>query len=128
MTSKQFYFAFSEAVNYDDADAFISDLALSSMFMDNEDENAVPETELLEELSKIWEVSHMSIRDIRNISGLTQQSFCEKFLIPKRTLENWESTGKEKRNCPSYVKLLLSHACGIINFGKWEYKWQKQKI
>ena len=46
----------------------------------------------------------MSIREIRQDTGLTQAEFAEKFHIPKRSIENWESG---KRKCPEYVNYLL---------------------
>lgn len=49
----------------------------------------------------------MNIKEIRLISGLSQQAFSDKYKIPKRTIENWES---EKRKCPDYVRQLLERA------------------
>ena len=46
----------------------------------------------------------MDIKEIRSISGLTQQAFSEKYGIPKRSIENWEGG---KRNPPEYVIKLL---------------------
>lgn len=37
----------------------------------------------------------MKVRDIRNLTGLSQVKFCKKYKIPRRTLEDWES-GKSK--------------------------------
>ena len=49
----------------------------------------------------------MTIREMRALLGLTQVAFSEKYNIPKRTIENWE-TGK--RECPQYVLELLERA------------------
>lgn len=46
----------------------------------------------------------MRIKELRLKAGLTQQSMSDKFEIPKRTIENWE-TGKNK--CPVYVEKLI---------------------
>lgn len=46
----------------------------------------------------------MNIKEIRLISGLSQQAFSDKYKIPKRTIENWEGG---KRNPPDYVVALL---------------------
>ncbi len=46
----------------------------------------------------------MTIKEIRALTGLSQVKFAEKYNIPRRTLENWES---EKAQCPPYVKELL---------------------
>lgn len=51
----------------------------------------------------------MTIKEIRNRSGLSQAAFGDKYSIPKRTIENWEADEgkKEHRNCPDYVLKLL---------------------
>ena len=46
-----------------------------------------------------------TIKALRAASGLTQEKFAEKYNIPKRTIENWE-TGK--RIPPDYLVELLS--------------------
>ena len=47
------------------------------------------------------------IKKLRELTGLSQQAFSEKYKIPKRTIENWEGG---KRNQPEYVILLLERA------------------
>lgn len=44
------------------------------------------------------------IKDIRKMTGLSQAKFAEKYSIPRRTIENWES---EKTSPPPYVITLL---------------------
>jgi len=46
----------------------------------------------------------MSIKEERINAGLTQQQMSDLMLIPKRTIENWE-TGY--RQCPPYVERLV---------------------
>ena len=46
----------------------------------------------------------MEIKELRMLSGLSQQAFSEKYGIPKRSIENWEGG---KRNPPEYVVNLL---------------------
>lgn len=46
----------------------------------------------------------MTIKEMRALLGITQAAFSEKYNIPKRTIENWESG---KRECPQYVHNLL---------------------
>lgn len=48
-----------------------------------------------------------TIKALRQSTGLSQAAFCERFDIPKRTLENWE-TGS--RTPPPYVVKLLEAA------------------
>lgn len=49
----------------------------------------------------------MEIKELRILSGLSQQAFSEKYDIPKRSIENWEGG---KRNPPEYVISLLERA------------------
>lgn len=45
---------------------------------------------------------------IRQMSGLTQAAFAEKYNIPKRTIETWEASSESaRRNAPDYVLDLL---------------------
>lgn len=48
----------------------------------------------------------MSIKELREASGMTQKSFSEFFGIPKRTIENWEGG---KRECPEYLLDLIEY-------------------
>ena len=47
------------------------------------------------------------IKSIRSFSGLSQKAFSEKYHIPKRSIEDWE-TGK--RHAPAYIYTLLAFA------------------
>lgn len=40
----------------------------------------------------------MNIKEIRLISGLSQQAFSDKYKIPKRTIENWEAVKEIRLN------------------------------
>lgn len=46
----------------------------------------------------------MEVKELRMLSGLSQQAFSDKYKIPKRSIENWEGG---KRNPPEYVISLL---------------------
>ena len=50
-----------------------------------------------------------SIKELRELTGLSQTAFSKKYNIPKRTIENWE-TGTRKP--PAYVLELLE---SVIN-------------
>ena len=49
----------------------------------------------------------MTIKEMREKLGLTQELFANRYNIPKRTIENWESG---KRNPPAYVLEMLENA------------------
>lgn len=104
MTDKQFNTIFREACSKQNKELFVSDWVLSLTFDENEDL-----IKLSEEIAKIWDVAHLSIKEIRAKTGLSQIKFCERFCIPRRTLENWES-GINK--CPAYTRLMLAQLVG----------------
>ena len=109
MTINQYHLALTEIENYTDRDAFVSDLALSSAFPEESDL-----TETVSALSMIWDAYHMTIRDLRTASGLSRMDFSRRFCIPIRTIENWECTGPNARECPVYVRLLIADAIGLM--------------
>lgn len=105
MTDKQFNTIFREACADQNKEIFVSDWALSSIFDESEDL-----IKLSEEIAAIWEVAHLSIKEIRAATGLSQIKFCERFCIPRRTLENWEAGTNE---CPDYTRLMLAQLVGL---------------
>lgn len=62
------------------------------------------DNEYVLDANEIFDDNDNPIKDARNRLGLSQQKFAEKFEIPTRTLEDWES-GKSKP--PKYVMNLL---------------------
>lgn len=46
----------------------------------------------------------MDIREMRKRTGMTQHDFAQRLGIPKRTVQNWETS---ERECPQYVKQLI---------------------
>lgn len=108
MTDKTFNFLFFDALNRADRDAYVSDWALSSAWGDD------PEAEIpaarIEALGQLWDAAHLTIRDIRAHTGLSQAAFAIRYCIPRRTVENWESG---VRSCPDYLRLLLVQATGL---------------
>ena len=51
----------------------------------------------------------MTIKEIRALTGLSQQAFAEKYEIPFNTYRTWESNPESARHraCPVYVLKLL---------------------
>lgn len=60
----------------------------------------------------------MTIKEIRQLTGLSQKEFSDKYHIPKRSIENWE-TGSRK--CPKYVLELIEFRVKS-EYGVWEDK------
>lgn len=109
MTNKQRIVCIQEAQNYTNRDAYISDLAMSSIWGI---QNGDPPMCRLEALAKIYDAVTHSIKDIAADAGLSQRGLAERFAIPYRTMEDW-CTGK--RQCPLYVKLMMQEILGLFN-------------
>lgn len=108
MTDKQFYEAFADALMVKDRDEYIFDWALSSVWGDAADAE-VPDRRI-SNLGALWDVAHASVREIRAYTGLTRTNFALRYLIPYRTVENWERGDSQ---CPDYVRLLLAQVTGF---------------
>ena len=47
------------------------------------------------------------LKEARKSAGLTQQQLADMTLIPKRTIESWESVGKAGRDAPEWCQRLV---------------------
>ena len=48
----------------------------------------------------------MTVKELRNLTGLSQLKFAEKYEIPRRTIEDWE---RDLHLPPDYVLKLLEY-------------------
>ena len=109
MTDMQFPACVRECASYDDVDAYVSDMARSSIW-GNAEVKDIP-TERLDLLRTIYAAVNRPVREIVAASGLSQAAFAEHYCIPRRTVENWCSGSRE---CPLYTRLLLQRAEGLL--------------
>lgn len=77
-----------EMENYTDKDSYVSDIALSSFWEDPDDMLTVP-SERITYLQNLWDICHMSIKDIAKLAGLSQRKLAERFAISYSTVEKW---------------------------------------
>ena len=59
----------------------------------------------------------MNIKELRTLTGMSQQKFGDYFKIPRRTIQNWES---EVNQCAEYLVELMEFKLkneGIIKGG-----------
>ena len=110
ITDEQFYTLAGGAVKYTDRDAYISDYSLSSIWGDADGAADIP-PERIELVAKMWDICHLSPKDIRAAAGLTQAAFSQRFLISTRAIEQWEGG---QRECRLYLRLLLAEAVGLF--------------
>ena len=64
-----------------------------------------------ERLSNIWDLAHLSMRELVSRTRLSQTTFAKQAGIPLRTVQDWCC---EKRACPAYVRFLLAEHYGLI--------------
>ena len=48
----------------------------------------------------------MTFKELRDLSGMTRNQFCEYFGIPYRTVQSWELGD---RVCPEYLLVLMEY-------------------
>lgn len=108
MTDKLFCALFAAALNAADRDAFVSDWSLSSAWGDALDADSPADR--IDLLARLWDAAHLTIRDIRAHTGLSQAAFATRYCIPTRTVEDWE---RGVRTCPDYLRLLLEESAGL---------------
>lgn len=110
LTDEQFYTLVRGTEEYTDRDSYVSEFCLSSMWGIMDDSVDIP-AERIELVAGVWDICRLSIKDIRAAAGLTQLAFSRRFLIPTRTIEEWEAG---RRQCSLYLRLLLAEAAGIF--------------
>lgn len=98
-----------EAQNYTDRDTYVSDLALSSVWGDEEGADIPPER--LEWLGQLWDAVHRSVKDIAKAAGMSQRKLAERFDVPYRTAEYWCSNPAA---CALYVRLMMQECLGLL--------------
>lgn len=94
---------YAEAGAYNDRDAYISDMALSSILGDAEGTEI--SVDRLPLLGGIWDGAHCTIPELLEKYGLAQTGFAQYFRIPLRTVQNWCGG---QRECPPYVAAMAA--------------------
>ena len=96
--------ALDVADHYADEDAYVSNLMLSSMW----DADFVEPSE--DWLRQTYRAVKRSVADILKETGMTQRQLCERFEIPRRTVEDW---ARGVRTCPLYTRLMMQELLGM---------------
>lgn len=108
MTDKQYSTCVTEAQNYTDRDAYISDMVLSSMWGDDPAED-IPE-DRIEQMHRIYDAVHRSVKDIAALAGLNITNMAARFSVPYRTMQDWFSGA---RVCSLAIRLMMQECLGI---------------
>ena len=112
LSDKDFYTLVGAATAESDEDRFMADWGTSSVFYPDPDAEGPAADDVISELHRVYKLAHISIREIRQRTGLSQAAFAQRFCIPLRTVSNWENTGSNARTCPIYVRIMLAHLAG----------------
>lgn len=65
----------------------------------------------------------MTIKEARELAGMTQQDVENEFGVPRRSLQNWEAGVRE---CPGYVEeWLIEKLMESVRFA--EIRWEEEK-
>ncbi len=110
MNNRIYHTCLSEALGYSDQSAYISDMALSSIWEDPDDAE-IP-ADRIEWLRYIWTAAHRSVKDICKDAGMTQRELAECFGIPARTVGNW-CTGTNE--CPEYTRIMMQEILRLVS-------------
>ena len=112
MTDNQYAICVTEAQNYTDRDAYISDLSLSPMWGDLPDDD-IPQARI-EQIGIIYDAVHRSIKQIAADAGMSVRAMAIRFCIPQRTVEGWCCIGESARQCPIYTRLMMQECLGML--------------
>lgn len=106
-----FYVLFGVATKEQDRERYIAEWSGSSIFYPDADSQDINADDLADALGNIWDVAHLTVRDIRQHLGLTQAAFAERFCIPRRTVEGWDYG----HAAPRYIVLALAELSGMLH-------------
>ena len=106
-----FYVLFGAATKEQDRGRYIAEWSTSSIFYPNPESPDINADDLADALGNIWDVAHLTVRDIRRYLGLTQAAFAERFCMSRRTVENQEARGNR---VPPYKILMLAESAGLL--------------
>lgn len=116
MTKSNTYLLLGEAKAASSEEMFVAEWATSSIFDPDPDAAAPDYEEIVRYLRDIWTAAHVTVKEIRQHTGLSQAAFAQRYAIPKRSVENWERAGgAEARSCPPYLILLLAQVTGLVD-------------
>lgn len=89
MKPSVFFRLFGEAKSYDDEGLFIGERGWQD-WMDEYDDDQLGDV-----LHKVWDLAHMSIKEMRESVTSSQMGACNMWGIKRRTLQNWEIGASE---------------------------------
>ena len=108
MTLKQYQACIRELSEYADADAYVSDLALSAIWGDGS-EDGIPE-DRIQQLRAIYRAASMTVPEIAKAAGLNITQMSARFAVPYRTMQDWFAGA---RSCSLAIRLMMLECLGL---------------
>ena len=108
-TDEIFSNLWADALATTERDAYVSNWTLSSIWGDDP-ESDIPQ-DRIDYLGRIWDVAHMSVREICKAAKMSQVALAQRFCIPYRTVQNWCG---DVSKCPDYVRLMMARLLNLI--------------
>lgn len=131
LTDKDFYTLWGEALTSTDRDIYIAEWSTSSLWGDPEN---ITDEDLLEQaayLGRLWDVAHMTVKDMCTAAGMTQEALGRHFCVPMRTVWDW---CRGARTPTDYIRLMMAELLGLIdrtvhdNDAKGDSKTEKRYV
>lgn len=110
MTLKQYQACIRELPSYTDPDAYVSDLSLSSIWVDAP-EDGIPENRI-RQLQAIYKAASMTVQEIAKTAGLNITQMSARFVVPYRTMQDWFSGA---RSCSLASRLMMLECLGLYH-------------
>ena len=108
MTIVLFYKLYHDAQKQPDCELYIAEFGYPDYF----DEISQDAAEIVQTLTEIHKLAHMTIRDIVDQSGMSQAAFAKAFDIPYRTVQDWRLGN---RQVPEYIKIMILRLLGLTD-------------
>lgn len=107
MKFKLFAKLFDEAKEYGGIDMYVAERGWQEWMDDYSSTESSDATEVASILTRIYELAHMDISQLRTETKLSSNAFAKLYGIPTRTVQSWEY--KERRT-PEYALRFISYA------------------
>lgn len=98
---------YNEALEYGDVDLYIAERGWQD-WMDQ-----FEESDLGDILTKIYTLSNQSVKQMRELKGLSRAAFCRAYNIKLRTAEDWDNG---KGRTPDHTKMLIAYTFFMDDF------------
>lgn len=108
MTLKQYQSCIRELPEYTDVDAYVSDMALSSIWGDGPEDD-IP-VERIDQIRAIFQAASMTVPEIAKAERLNITNMAARFAVPYRTVQDWFSGA---RQCNLSVRLMMQECLGL---------------